>query len=223
MSGFGPPGSTGNDGQVGPNDVEGPSSATDNAITRYDGTTGKLVQNSVVTIDDSGNIALAALATVDGRDISVDGTALDAKITGPGSATDNCIVRFDSTTGKLAQNSGVAVDDSNGISGHTAVLNAQTGTTYTVAASDTGKHVLLTNASAITVTVPASLLAGFQCTWEQGGAGQVSFSGSAVTAATLNNRQSQTKAAGQHAVGGLSCKTGTGSNAVVTLFGDTGA
>jgi hypothetical protein len=36
--------------------VIGPSSSTDNAVTRFDGTTGKIVQNSSVTIDDSGNI-----------------------------------------------------------------------------------------------------------------------------------------------------------------------
>lgn len=35
--------------------VVGPGSSTDNAITRFDGTTGLLVQNSVVIIDDSGN------------------------------------------------------------------------------------------------------------------------------------------------------------------------
>lgn len=38
-------------------DVVGPSSSTDNAIARFDLTTGKLIQNSVVTIDDAGNIA----------------------------------------------------------------------------------------------------------------------------------------------------------------------
>lgn len=37
-------------------DVVGPSSATDNAIARFDTTTGKLIQNSAVTIDDAGNI-----------------------------------------------------------------------------------------------------------------------------------------------------------------------
>lgn len=37
--------------------VVGPASATDNAVARFDLTTGKLVQNSVVTIDDSGSIA----------------------------------------------------------------------------------------------------------------------------------------------------------------------
>ena len=39
----------------GAGDVVGPSSATDNAIARFDTTTGKLIQNSVTTIDDTGN------------------------------------------------------------------------------------------------------------------------------------------------------------------------
>jgi len=38
-------------------DVMGPSSATDNAIVRFDLATGKLIQNSLITIDDTGNIA----------------------------------------------------------------------------------------------------------------------------------------------------------------------
>lgn len=38
-------------------DVMGPLSSTDNAISRFDGTTGKLVQNSVVTIGDTGNVS----------------------------------------------------------------------------------------------------------------------------------------------------------------------
>jgi hypothetical protein len=37
-------------------DVVGPASATDNAIARFDTTTGKLIQNSTVTIDDNGNV-----------------------------------------------------------------------------------------------------------------------------------------------------------------------
>lgn len=37
----------------GSGDVVGPSSSTDNAIARFDGTTGKLIQNSAVTIDDT--------------------------------------------------------------------------------------------------------------------------------------------------------------------------
>ncbi len=59
-------------------DVSGPASSTDEAVARFDGTTGKLIQNSVVTIDDTGNIATPG--TVDGRDVSADGTTLDNHI-----------------------------------------------------------------------------------------------------------------------------------------------
>ncbi len=34
-------------------DVAGPASATDNAIARFDGTTGKIIQNSAVTVADT--------------------------------------------------------------------------------------------------------------------------------------------------------------------------
>jgi hypothetical protein len=41
-----------------PNMVGGPASSTDNAIARFDGTTGKLVQNSDCTISDTGAVTL---------------------------------------------------------------------------------------------------------------------------------------------------------------------
>lgn len=44
-------------GGGGTGDVVGPSSATDNAIARFDTTTGKLIQNSVVTVSDTGDMA----------------------------------------------------------------------------------------------------------------------------------------------------------------------
>ncbi len=43
-------------GGGGSGDVVGPASSTDNAVVRFNGVTGKLVQNSGVTIDDSGNL-----------------------------------------------------------------------------------------------------------------------------------------------------------------------
>ena len=48
------PGTAG--GGSGSGDVVGPASATDNAIARYDGTTGKLIQNSSATIADDGTL-----------------------------------------------------------------------------------------------------------------------------------------------------------------------
>lgn len=41
---------------LGSGDVVGPAGATDNAVARYDNTTGKLIQNSGVTIDDNSNL-----------------------------------------------------------------------------------------------------------------------------------------------------------------------
>jgi len=42
---------------AGSGDVTGAASSTDNAITRFDGTTGKVIQNSTVTLDDTGNLS----------------------------------------------------------------------------------------------------------------------------------------------------------------------
>lgn len=50
-------------------DVVGPASATDEALVRYDGTTGKLVQDSAVTINDSGDMVVAGRFGV-GNDIT---------------------------------------------------------------------------------------------------------------------------------------------------------
>jgi len=61
-------------------DVYGPGSSTDNAIVRFHETTGKSIQNSSVTIDDSGNISTSG--TVDGRDLSTDGSKLDGIASG---------------------------------------------------------------------------------------------------------------------------------------------
>lgn len=46
-----------NSGTAGSGDVVGPASATDNAIARYDSTTGKLIQDSIVTISDTGVVS----------------------------------------------------------------------------------------------------------------------------------------------------------------------
>lgn len=62
---------------IGTGDVVGPSSATDNALCRYDGTTGKLIQNSGVTLDDNHKLAHKAayqdiITVSDGSTITVD-------------------------------------------------------------------------------------------------------------------------------------------------------
>ncbi len=49
-------------GAGGTGDVSGPGGATDNAIARYDTTTGKLIQSSIVTITDTGDLVWNAPA-----------------------------------------------------------------------------------------------------------------------------------------------------------------
>lgn len=211
-------------GPPNPGDVDGPSSSTDNAIAIFDGTTGKIIQNSTVLIEDDGALiithnsnsdlniiidpegrngapgasiskpglsgflslmpnsesvqwiagnpsatsgvndfyidvdnqgilrlntlggagALGEIIATSGAPLrpAVDGTSDLGTATykwnnvygttihgdgsnltgigdvvGPGSSTDNAVVRFDSTTGKLIQNSTVIIDDNGAVSG----------------------------------------------------------------------------------------------------------
>jgi hypothetical protein len=48
-----------NTGGAGSGDVVGPGSSTDNAITRFDGVTGLLIQDSTATLDDSGILSVS--------------------------------------------------------------------------------------------------------------------------------------------------------------------
>jgi hypothetical protein len=61
-------------GGGGTGDVVGPASSTDNAIVRFDGTTGKLVQNSAVTIADDGATVIDSNSTSDALRITQLGT-----------------------------------------------------------------------------------------------------------------------------------------------------
>lgn len=61
-------------------------------------------------------------------------------------------------------------------------VNPQTGTSYTLASTDSGNLVTLNNGSAITLTVPSGLDVGCQIDLAQIGAGQVSVvAGAGVT------------------------------------------
>jgi hypothetical protein len=55
---------------TGTGDVVGPASATDNAFARFDTTTGKLIQNSSATLDDSGAPTFVGSVAVSGTSAS---------------------------------------------------------------------------------------------------------------------------------------------------------
>jgi len=81
-----------------------------------------------------------------------------------------------------------------------AGVNPQVGASYALQATDNGKVVTLSNAAAITLTVPADLGAGFNCLIVQLGAGKVTPTASGTT---INQRLGYTKTAGQYAVATL--------------------
>jgi len=71
-------------GGGGSGDVVGPASATDNALVRFDTTTGKLIQNSVVIVGDStGNMSGVGTLSV-GGELTYGGVTLSNAVTGTG-------------------------------------------------------------------------------------------------------------------------------------------
>jgi hypothetical protein len=98
-------------------------------------------------------------------------------------------------------------------------VNAQSGTTYTLAATDCGKTVVATNGSAITITTLNSIPAGCAIAIEQGGAGQITIANG--SGATLTSAHSYTKTfAAVGAMIGLYIDTNSGTDAHYVLTGD---
>ena len=94
-----------------------------------------------------------------------------------------------STTGTLTGGNS-STSSISGFAANVASISAN----YPITAADNGKVIQSTSASAITVTIPAGLPTGFNCTVVQMGAGQITFSG------TYLNRTGFTKSASQYSV-----------------------
>jgi len=97
-------------------------------------------------------------------------------------------------------------------------LNAQTGTTYTLVAADSGKLVTTSNASAVTVTIPPSVFAaGEQINVQSIGAGLTSFAaGAGVTITSTGATSAAPNLRAQFSACTIIC---TASN-VFTVIGD---
>lgn len=94
-----------------------------------------------------------------------------------------------STTGTLTGGN----TNTSTISGFAANVGTIT-TAHNISASDNGKILQSTSATAITITIPTGLPTGFNCTVVQMGTGQLTFSG------TYFNRGSFTKTASQYSI-----------------------
>ena len=86
--------------------VRGAASSTNLAITRYNGTSGLLLQDSTVLLDNSGN--LSGVGTIDSLALP---PVQFGNVLGAASSTNLALVRFNSTSGKLIQDSIVTLDN----------------------------------------------------------------------------------------------------------------
>lgn len=117
------------------------------------------VTGSAVLDDDTMATASATtLATSESIKAYVDSTG-GGDVTGPAGATDNAVARYDLATGKLIQNSGVIIDDTNNVSG-IGTLAAGVGTLTSInLTADSNQIVLDSDAGAgatTTITDSAS-------------------------------------------------------------------
>jgi hypothetical protein len=156
--------------------------------------------------------------TPDDTDLVKDGAAAIRTL---GSSIDTSFVDLlGGTTGQvLSKTSGTDLDftwieqDDTTLS-----FNAQTGTTYTLVAADLGKLVTLSNASAITLTLPPSIFAtGNEIHIQQIGVGQVTLAqGAGVTITSTGATASAPKLRARYSAATIIC---TASN-TFTVVGD---
>lgn len=102
-------------------------------------------------------------------------------------------------------------------------LTSQSGATYTLASTDCGSLIRFTSASAVTVTIPATLPLNCAVAIEQQNTGQVSVNGSAVTAATLHSAHSYVKTFGQWAIIDIVIESNAGGSAAIAILTGDGA
>lgn len=182
-------------------DVSGGSTSTDGEIVAYDSTTGKVIKESFVKFSGPATTVKTYTLPNSDRTILTDsdtGTSgtklpyLDGANTWSGTQT------FDSVLGSV---------------------NTQSGTTYTLAASDCGKTVRTSSASSVTITTLNSLSVGCSIAILQAAAGQVTIANG--SGATLVSRNSYTKTSGQWAIIGLFVESNAGGTAAqFVLTGD---
>jgi hypothetical protein len=125
-------------------DVDGPSSATDNAIAIFDGTTGKLLKDSLTLI------ASVATKPIPQSDVTNLVTDLAAKVAGPASSLNNSIAIYSGTTGKLIKDSAIQF-------ANVAIKNLAN--TFTAANDFTGGSITAATATAGTSTTQVATTA----------------------------------------------------------------
>jgi hypothetical protein len=155
--------------------------------------------------------------TPDDTDLVKDGAA--AIRTALGGVDTSFVDLKGGTTGQvLAKNSGTDLDFTWTEQDDTTLdFNAQTGTTYTLVATDKAKLVTTSNASPVTLTIPADIfVAGNQINIQSIGVGLTTISGGSVTITSTGASSSAPVLRARYSAATIIC---TASN-VFTVVGD---
>ncbi len=147
--------------------VTGPASATDEALARFDGTTGKLVQNSVITATDAGVLSGVTQLNVD--NLRLDGNTVSSTDTNGNVIVDpdgsgevrigsNLDVR-DAATLKLSD------ADSSAFIGHKSPTAVTTSVTYTWPEAPAANGYVLKSTTGGTLSWEASAISSFETNW----------------------------------------------------------
>ena len=116
----------------------------------YNNTTG-VVTNAAPdqTVSLTGGTGISTSGTYPNFTITNTSPSLGGDVVGPASSTDNAIARFDTTTGKLLQNSVVTVGDTGAVSGVTT-LSASTSVTTPIVQATNSAGLALRNSAGTT-------------------------------------------------------------------------
>ena len=137
------------------------------AVTSVNGYTGTVVLTTTDVVEGTNQYFTTARARTSvsaGTGISYDsGTgvitnsspSLGGDVVGPASATDNAVARFDTTTGKLLQNSVVTVGDTGAVTGVTTLSASTSVTTPIVQATNSGGLALKNSGGTTQMSVGA--------------------------------------------------------------------
>jgi hypothetical protein len=161
---------------------------------------GEIADNAVITskITDK-NVTLAKIADI--AELTLLGNPTGAAASAQ-TITLGTGLEFSGTTIRVSlipvANGGTGATTAKGaVTNLTSVSSRVTTSSFSLADSDSGTIIEVEATSAITITVPSGLAAGFNCVIIQGSTGQVTFAG---TGGNLKTYNSLLKTAGQNAV-----------------------
>lgn len=183
-------------GLTGAANIAGATNISNNTASTS-ATTGALVVTGGTGIGGAVNIggstSVAGITTLSNNTSSTSTTTGAMVVTGGAGIGENVNI------GKaLKGNSTSAANASSSTLSNFSAEFVTSTTSRTLTLADNGKVILMNSASAVTVTIPTTLHAGFNCLIVQQGAGQVTIAG--ASGVTVSNRSGFTKTAGVNAI-----------------------